>query len=69
MIACYDCNTKRGDKIDKCWCSFCQVANERWLNAGLAMRATKRRTDEERAAMFRQIWSKREDNKGKNYSH
>lgn len=59
VLAHQKCNGDRGNKIDKCWCDFCRRANERWLDLGFQKLATARRTNEERMAVFREIWDKR----------
>lgn len=58
VLAHRTCNNNLNDKIDKCWCEFCQAANEKYLNLGFARLASARRTDEERAAMFRAVWTR-----------
>ena len=72
VLAHKDCNVRRGNKIDKCWCSFCQKANERWLNEGLwrlrqtelprppkkVRRSKSSLSDAEQTALFRSVWTR-----------
>lgn len=65
VLACYSCNGKRGDQLHKCTCDFCKAAEKRWMAWCLAVTEKQLQEEEARAAIFREIWSKREDDKGK----
>lgn len=65
VLACRKCNSDFEDQLHKCACAFCLQAEATWMEWCLEMTETKLRSEADRVAMFRAVWSKREDNKGK----